>query len=210
MPEITSERRLLDAAIAGDAVAAERLLLSHFAALERHIEPRIPAEMRCQVSVEDVLQEVLAQAFRDVKQFQSREGASFLGWLKTIADHRLADWLRAFGRKKRGGDHHRLSAMDFAKSSTIASLIDIVGFDIRRPDHSAQRHEAEMAIRVALASLPEDQRDVLSARYLEGEEVDDIARKLGRTPAAVRGLIKRGKLKLAEVMGRSSEWLSSR
>jgi RNA polymerase sigma-70 factor, ECF subfamily len=210
MPELTSERILLDAAVAGDTVAIEQLLLSNFQALERHIEPRIPAEARRQLGVEDVLQEVLAQAFRDISRFHYREDSTFFAWLKTIADHRLADALKAFGRKKRGGDQHRLSARDFARTSSIATLFDIVGHDSHLPDDSAQRHEAEMAIRVALASLPEDQRDVLWARYIDGQEVDDIARKLGRTAAAVRGLIKRGKTKLAEAMGRSSEWLSSR
>ena len=113
-------------------------------------------------------------------------------------------------RKKRGGDQHRISARDFARTSTIATLIDVVCHDSHLPDDSAVRRKAEMAIHVALASLPEDQRDVLWARYMEGQEVDEIAQQMGRTAAAVRGLIKRGKEKLADAMGRSSEWLSSR
>src|SRR5437764_354892 len=104
MPELARERVLLDAAVAGDTAALEQLLMCHFVALERHLEPRIPPEARRHLGVEDVLQEVLAQAFRDIKQFQCRDDASLLAWLKTIADHRLADALKGFGRKKRGGD----------------------------------------------------------------------------------------------------------
>jgi RNA polymerase sigma-70 factor (ECF subfamily) len=210
MPERTTEKILLDAAVTGDTAAAEKLLMTHFVALERYLEPRIPPEARRQLGVEDVLQEVLVQAFRDIKQFQHREDASFFAWLKTIADHRLADALKAVGRKKRGGDRNRISARDFAKTSTIGMLIDIVDYNSNLPDDSARRHEAQAAIQIALATLPEDQRDVLRARYIDGHEVDQIAERLGRTQGAVRGLLKRGKEKLAKAMGRSSAWLSSK
>jgi RNA polymerase sigma-70 factor, ECF subfamily len=210
MSELAKTKNLVDAAVAGDTAVLEQLLLSHFTALEHHLVPRIPADAQRHLGAEDVLQEVLAQAFRDIKQFQYRDDGSFFAWLKTIADHRLADALKHFGRQKRGGDQHQLSSADFARSSTVATLIDIVGHDSHLPEDSAQRHEAEKAIQIALASLPENQRDVLKARYINGENVSQIAKQTGRTEAAVRGLIKRGKESLAEAMGRSSRWLSSR
>jgi RNA polymerase sigma factor (sigma-70 family) len=208
--ELVPEKALAEAAVAGDTAALEQLLLLNFPALERHVEPRIPAEARRQLGTEDVLQEVLAQAFRDIKQFQYREDASFLAWLKMIADHRLADALKRIGRKKRGGDQHRLTSGDFAKTSTVAMFLDIVAHESRVPDDSVIRLEATQAIHVALASLPENQRDALRARYIDGQEVEQIAEQTGRTAAAVRGLIKRGKEGLAEAMGRASQWLSSR
>ena len=210
MSELIPEKALAEAAVAGDTAALEQLLLLNFPALERHVEPRIPVDARRQLGTEDVLQEVLAQAFRDIKQFQYREDGSFLAWLKTIADHRLADALKHLGRKKRGGDLNRLSSADFAQNSTVAMLLDIVGHDSRMPDDSVIRREATQAIHVALASLPENQRDVLRTRYIDGHEVEQIAQQTGRTAAAIRGLIKRGKEGLAEAMGRASQWLSSR
>ena len=71
-------------------------------------------------------------------------------------------------------------------------------------------HEAEQAIRVAIAGLPADQADAIHLRYLQGKSVAEIAADTGRTEGAVRGLIHRGKLSLAEAMERSSRWLSSR
>jgi RNA polymerase sigma-70 factor (subfamily 1) len=210
MSELVTEKALADAAVAGDTAALEQLLLLKFPVLERHVEPRIPADARRQLGVDDVLQEVLTQAFRDIKQFQYHDDSSFLAWLKTIADHRLADALKRIGRKKRGGDQHRLTSGDFAKTSTVAMFLDIVAHDSRVPDDSAVRREATQAIHIALASLPENQREVLFARYIEGLEVEKIAERTGRTAAAVRGLIKRGKEGLAEAMGRASQWLSSR
>jgi RNA polymerase sigma-70 factor (ECF subfamily) len=41
-------------------------------------------------------------------------------------------------------------------------------------------------------ALPDDQREAVRLRHLEGWALADIAQHLGRTPAATAGLIKRG------------------
>ncbi len=210
MSESFSEAALVDGAVAGDMAALEQLLSVHFTALERHVAPKISADVRRQLGAEDILQEVFAHAFRDIAKFEHREGANFLAWLKTIADHRLDDAIKHIRRKKRGGDRHQLSKGDMAKSSTMATLIDLVCHDSHLPEKSAIRREAERAMQIALAGLPDDQRDALYAHYLQGQGVEQIAEQMGRTTGAVRGLIDRGKKKLAEAMGRSSQWLSSR
>jgi RNA polymerase sigma-70 factor (ECF subfamily) len=208
MSDPTQHKALVEAAVRGESSALEQLLLEHFTPLERFLRPRIPADVQRHLGAEDVLQETFAQAFRDIKQFRNFDDGSFLAWLKTIAEHRLADVVKLLGRKKRGGDKQRLSSADVTKSSTAAMLIDIVGHDSHLPDDSAQRHEIEKAVHVALASLPAIQREVIQARFIHGMDVDQIAAQTGRTSAAVRGLIRRGKDNLAEAMGRSSRWLS--
>jgi len=210
MSEPVADDSLIGAAIAGDTAALEQLLLTHFPALERHIEPQMPPDDRRHFSAEDILQDVFVQAFRDIRQCNCRNDVSFFAWLKAIADHRLADAIKRIGRKKRGGDRHQLSRENLAATSTFGTLIDVVYHDSHLPDDSAVRREMEMAIQVALASLPENQRDALRAHYLLNKDVDLIAREMGRTTGAVRGLIDRGKKRLAKAMGRSSQWFSSR
>ena len=205
-----AERALVDAAIAGDTAAVEQLLLGHFSILERHIGPKIPATARRHLAVEDILQDVFAQAFRDIADFDPRSGGSFLAWLKGVADHRLADALKHIRRKKRGGDLHQLTSADAGQSSTLAQLIDLVGHDSGFPSRIVAGDEAAQAIQVAVALLPDDQRDVIRARFFDGLTVDEIAQQTGRTEGAVRGLIHRAKEKLRDAMGRSSRWLSSR
>jgi RNA polymerase sigma-70 factor (ECF subfamily) len=210
MSDRDSEQALLDAANGGDTVALERLLLTHFSALERYIAPQIPATARRHVGAEDILQEVFSQAFRDIAQFSSTASGSFYAWLKAIADHRLADALKRIRRKKRGGDRQQLSVAHLANSGSVVALIDVVCHYSHLPEKSVARREAEKVLHVALASLPEDQREAIRDRYFENQTPEEIAHRTGRTTAAVRGLIHRGKKKLAEVMGRSSLWLSSR
>jgi RNA polymerase sigma-70 factor (ECF subfamily) len=210
MAQLVTEKALAEAASSGDAAALEKLLLTNYSALEHHIGPHVPADANRHFGLDDIVQEVFCQAFRDIGQFQYRDDASFLAWLKTIADHRLADALKHKGRKKRGGGHHQLSSADVAKASTVATLLDIVCQDSHLPDDSAVRREAENALQIALAGLPDDQREAIRDRFLQGIEVEEIADRMGRSPAAIRGLIKRAKENLAVAMGRSSRWLSSR
>jgi RNA polymerase sigma-70 factor, ECF subfamily len=210
MSEVTTQNALISAAVSGDTAALEQLLLGHFPTVERHIEPRIPSEVRRHLGAEDVLQEVFVQAFRDIGKCNCENDVSFLAWLKAIADHRLADAIKHLGRLKRGGDRHQLSRANLPEMSTYATLIDVVYHDSHLPDDSAVRREMERAMQVALASLPETQRDAIRAHYLFNKDVALIAKETGRTTGAIRGLIDRGKKKLAEAMGRSSQWFSSR
>jgi RNA polymerase sigma-70 factor (ECF subfamily) len=207
MIESTAEQSLIDAAIAGDAAAVEQLLLIYYSRLQQYVGPKISPHARRHFGAEDILQLVFAQAFRDIARFESRGEGSFFAWLKTIADHRIIDSLRAIGRGQLG---IQLSWANFGDASSIQPLIDIVGHDSGSPSKAAAEHEAIQAIQVAIASLPEDQEQVIRLRYLQGKSVEEIAAETGRTEGAVRGLIHRGKQNLCQAMERSSRWFSSR
>jgi RNA polymerase sigma-70 factor (ECF subfamily) len=58
--------------------------------------------------------------------------------------------------------------------------------------------------------LPDDQRDAIRIRYLEGKSIDETAAELGRTTAAVNGLVRRAKGALRSALECSSRWLSGK
>ena len=208
MRKSQSETELIAAAIAGDSDAFGQLLFVHSPALERHIRPRIPADLQRHLGVDDVLQDVFAHAFRDVGTFDPKAGGSFLAWLKVIADHRLTDALKHLRRKKRGGDRRQVTAEDPAATSSVGPLIDVVCRDDLTASRVFSRNEAARALQIAVAMLPENQRRAIRARYFSGQSVENIASQAGCTDGAIRGHIHRGQKKLAELMGSSSHWLS--
>ncbi len=205
MSEFAPESVQVESAIAGDSAALEHLLWSHYGTLERHIAPKISAAARKHFGVEDILQTVFSQAFRDIRKFEPRGDGAFFAWLRTIADHRLIDELRKLDR----GGAHQVSNTAFGSENSIRELFDVVCRDSDSPSKAAAGKEAIQAMRIAIAGLPEDQQQVIRLHFLEHKTIEEIAAKTGRTEAAIRGLVHRGKKNLAEAMGRSSRWFSS-
>src|SRR5262249_38699749 len=81
------DRAQVAAAIAGDRVALERLLLAHYDLLERRIGVKLPPRLQSTHAVEDILQLTFLQAFRDISRFEQRAEATFGDWLARIAEN---------------------------------------------------------------------------------------------------------------------------
>ncbi len=206
--ELPSESALT-AAVTGDRVAFERLLLAHYDELARRIEAKLPPRLQSTQAVEDILQLTFLQAFRDIAHFQQRTDATFGDWLARIAENRLCDAIRQHDRPKHGGDLQCVGDSP-RDDSRILSLWDWIAADDTSPPSAAVRGEALQALQVALAALPDDQRMAIQLQQLEGKSVEETAVALGRTPGAIRGLVHRGKLELVAALGRASQWLKSR
>jgi RNA polymerase sigma-70 factor (ECF subfamily) len=69
------------------------------------------------------------------------------------------------------------------------------------PSQKAQRQEEVLGLAEALAKLPEAQREALVLRHCQGLPLAAISRHLGRSPAAVAGLLKRGLRELRAQLG---------
>jgi RNA polymerase sigma-70 factor, ECF subfamily len=207
--ELPSESALTAAAVAGDHVALERLLLAHYDELARRIDAKLPPRLQSTQAVEDILQLTFFQAFRDIAHFQQRTDANFGDWLARIAENRLCDAIRQHDRPKHGGDLQRVGDSP-RDDSRILSLWDWIAADETSPLSAAVRGEALKALQVALAALPDDQRMAIQLQQLDGKSVEETAATMGRTPGAIRGLVHRGKLELVEALGRASKWLRSK
>ncbi len=62
-----------------------------------------------------------------------------------------------------------------------------------------------MQLSVALARLLPDERRAIVLKNWENQSLTEIAEQMGRTPAAVAGLLKRGLHKLREEFARIQE-----
>jgi RNA polymerase sigma-70 factor (ECF subfamily) len=207
--ETASEPALVAAAASGDRVALERLLLVHYDDLARRIGAKLPPRLQSTHSVEDILQLTFLQAFRDIGRFELRADATFGGWLATIAEHRLLDAIKRHDAKKHGGDLRQVQ--DAARDgSRVLPLLDWIAAADTSPGSVVAREEALHALQVALAALPDDQRNAIQLRLLEGKSLEETAAALGKTTGAVRGLVHRGKQELVAAMGRASRWLPSK
>jgi RNA polymerase sigma-70 factor (ECF subfamily) len=146
--------------------------------------------LRSKLDPSDVVQQTLLEAHQKRAQFRGRSEAEWLAWLRQGLAHNLADAVRAFGQAKR--DVARERAMEAVLHASSARLEAWLAAEQSSPSQHAVRHERAVRLAAALATLPEAQREALELHYCQGRPLAEIAAHLGRSTAAVAGLLKRG------------------
>jgi RNA polymerase sigma-70 factor (subfamily 1) len=190
-------------------VALNQLLFRCVDRLVQNIDARLPAEERNIGVAEDIAQEAMITAARDIRTFKPQDGSDggFFPWLAKIAEHRMFDVLKARRAKKRRPRNGPLQHA-WRTDGELVELLAVVAINERTPSRSAARHEAAELVRAALNSLDEDYRVGLRLRFLEGLSPPEIARRMGRTEGAVQMLCRRALDRLREAMGDSARFFS--
>jgi RNA polymerase sigma-70 factor (ECF subfamily) len=182
-PSEPDEKELVERARGGDGAALEALLAREGPPLIAMIIARMGDELRRRVEPEDILQETFAWATRSIRRFEWRGPGSFHQWLRGIASHMLL-------KAARGGK--RLPRLRLEREPTG---------DEPSPSRLLRRGERFERLRRAIDELSPEHREVLLLARIEGLPVQEIARRLGRTPNAVSLLIGRALKKLKERFG---------
>lgn len=178
----------------------------HASTVRAYIKRHIPTKLNRDITPDDVLQETWTSAFQGLSGFRPEGPNAMERWLTTIAQRRLVDAIKRAASAKRGGGRRIEHAID-----EVSSLLDLFGqvaSPDRTPSSKAAVAEAVDAVRIALASLPPARRQALWMRYIEGRSRDTIASSMGRTSAAVNGLLFHGLEQLQERLGSAGRYLS--
>jgi RNA polymerase sigma factor (sigma-70 family) len=122
----------------------------------------------------------------------------------------VIDAARRVRRLKRGGQVAQVDLHTFEEDSFDGVWEWVFRDSKNAPDRPVRQREAREAIQVSLARLPEDQRDAVVSFYFGQQDAQEIARRLGRSPGAVRELLRRARANLARELGTASKWLSAR
>ena len=139
---------------------------------------------------EEVWQDTFLTALRALPNY---EGRSRLGsWLCSIARHKAADRWRQLTRPA-----NALLAMPPAG---LVELMDAGPL----PDDVLNQSATCARVSEALAELPVEYRQALVARYADGESVEGVSGRLGRSYKATESLLSRARAALREALTRSS------
>ena len=107
----------------------------------------------------------------------------------------------------RRGRNERAASAGGESDELVNFLQEIVPAHDPTASTAVRREELVHAFQVALAGLPSDHREALERLYIEGLPLDEAARKMDKTPAALRGLSHRAKAKFREAMVRLSLYI---
>ena len=136
---------------------------------------------------EDVVEETFWQAWRKAGSYEPSRGAVST-WLLTIGRRKALDRLRARKRSREdliGTDR----SFDDLPSSEPDPSIDVEGAELREN------------VRLALNTLPSEQREVLELGYFNGLSQSEIADVTGQPLGTVKTRMRQGMLKLKEFLG---------
>jgi RNA polymerase sigma-70 factor (ECF subfamily) len=151
--------------------------------------------LRGKLDPADAVQQTMLKALQKWDQFRGRTDAELVAWLRMILTRHVADTLRKF----RGPTSERLQAIEQSQSHMALWLVS----EQSSPSQKAMREELWSQLAEALEQLPADQRTALQLRHLQGQSVPDICEQMGRSNAAVAGLLRRGLKTLRSLLEQS-------
>lgn len=151
------------------------LLTRHDRALSLYVYGLVPAHS----DADDILQQTKMVMWKHFSQFEP--GTNFLAWARKIAFHQILGYRR---QSKRA--HLPLSE----------ETLEQIGHEVARlSDHGQARREA---LETCLHKLPAEHRQILTMRYYEDLEVDQIAERVDSTAGAVYRALSRLRFTLLE------------
>ncbi len=179
--------RLLDAVRHEDTSAQGQLLQHYRPWLHLLARLEIDGRFRGKFDASDVVQQTLLEACRDLPKFHGGTEGELLAWLRQVLAHVLGHEFRRYAGTQRR-DLAREVSLEQSLAQSSQRLGDILAASGSSPSQQAVRHEQEVMLAEVLARLPEDYREVLIFRNLEGLSHEEVAQRMGRGVGAVRML----------------------
>jgi len=135
---------------------------------------------------EDALQEGFLHIWHKAGSFDARR-SSPTTWAYMIFRNKAIDRLRA--RERRGRGMEKI-AVEAPYQAVPAS----------GPEEGAEVNERRQAVQTAMESIPADQREAVSLAFFSGLTQTEIAERLGAPLGTVKARIRRGLLKLGDIL----------
>ena len=163
----TETGELIEAALGGEPTARGALLERLRGRLVFWSRTRMSAALQAKLEPEDAAQEILLAVHRDMDRFEGRERRAFMGWLFTVAEHRLADLGKYYGAVKR----QPVEPRSFSQTS---------------PYEHAARRERLARIEEGLQHMNAEDCEAIRLRYIEERSYAEVGKKLGCSEGAAR------------------------
>ena len=194
-----SPDRLLALARAGDRDALGRLLALYHNYLGLLARLQVRRRLQGKVDAADLVQETFLKAHRHFATFRGSTEREWTAWLRQILATSSANLVRHYlGSRGRDPRLERELADAFDASSRCLEG----GFALPQstPSQQAARREQAVVLAEALARLPEDHREAVILRHLEGLTFPEVADRMGRSVDSVKKLWARGLARLRDLM----------
>ncbi len=184
-PDSSQTQELLQQANAGEPAAVNALLDRHREALRRMIDLRMDRAIQQRVDASDIVQDVLMEANRRLKEYLKDPVMPFHLWLRHMARDRLIDAHRRHRQAaRRSLDREQpLVAARYLDQSTLDLAGQLADRELT-PAAAATWHELQRRFQAALDTLEEQDQEVVLMRHFEHLGNSEVAQALGLSEAA--------------------------
>ncbi len=156
--------------------------------------------LRVKVDASDVVQQTMLEAHRDFERFDGHSEREWLGWLRRILSHNVADFVRHYrGTTKR--QQRREVPIRRAGSEIIGQggVYEPPGRE-ETPSRQLARLDDELCVAAAIAQMPEDYREVIMLRNFQRLPFAEVAERMDRSRPAVQMLWMRAIKRMQEAI----------
>jgi RNA polymerase sigma-70 factor (ECF subfamily) len=196
---VNPEQMIAEVRAGADAVLGPLLdLYRNYLRLLARVE--IGRRLQGKVDASDLVQETFLEAHRNFARFRGTNEPQLVSWLRQILAGKVAYLLRHYlGTQGRDVRLERELAADLDNSSRLLGAELIASMS--SPSQQAVRREQAVLLANALQRLPEDYREVIVLRHLQGLRFPEIGERLGKSVDSVQKLWLRGLARLRQVFG---------
>jgi RNA polymerase sigma-70 factor (ECF subfamily) len=178
---VTSDPQLIRRMLAGDERAFDAFFNAYFPRVYRFALPRLNGDVD---ATREVVQATLEKAMRKLESFRGESG--LFTWICQICRNEIVDYIRARRRMR----HVVLIDDEPELRAAIESIEAPEEFDLAK---SYGRAESARIVRVVLDRLPSTYGDALEWKYIEGQSVEAIGKRLGIGTIAAQSLLARAR-----------------
>lgn len=189
-------RRLLQAVQAGSPRAFEELFGRHRSLIRQFVELRLDNLLRSRIDASDVVQETQLEAFRRLDDFLQRQPMPFRLWVRKTAYERLIMLRRQHVGTAARSVVRELPLPDRSSVGLAAQLASTGP----TPSQELLHREIVQQVRLAIAQLPDLDREILLMRHYEELSYQEISQVLDIEPAAARKRHGRALLRLHQLL----------
>ncbi|MDA8447085.1 RNA polymerase sigma factor RpoE [Paracidovorax valerianellae] len=182
-PPADSDLQLVERTVAGDQKAYELLVIKY----QRRIERLIGRMVRDSDLVQDIAQETFIRAYRALHQFRGE--AQFYTWLYRIAVNTAKKALVDMKRNPVISENALRGSDDDDETSRLGHELTTD----ETPETVLAAQEIAVAVNAAMDALPEDLRQAVTLREIEGLTYEEIAAAMDCPIGTVRSRIFRAR-----------------
>jgi len=172
------------------------------AQLLSYIQHNIGPALRKKLDPEDIFQEVALAALGSLSTFDVA-GRDPFKLLCQIAEQRIIDAHRHHVAAQKRSADREMSLDTPVGNDGGFGFINMLAASMTSPSQAFSRGQKELKLQFVIDGLPEEQRELLRLRYVEGLATKEIAERFGKTDGAVRVLLTRTLSKLQELLSDS-------